>query len=86
MTDSVHFCYFFSSNECFFSFREVVFAIFLLLDLEFGIYRSNTAARLKRMEEEQKRNANTMHIKWEPHAAALSGNVNLWSYLSTFTV
>ncbi|CAH0771797.1 unnamed protein product [Bemisia tabaci] len=41
-------------------------------DLEFGIYRSNTAARLKRMEEEQKRNANTMHIKWEPHAAALS--------------
>ena len=45
-------------------------------DLEFGAHRarSNTAARLEKMDRERKRAAKTKHIKWEGASVTLSKN------------
>uniref|UniRef100_A0A023F2U5 Putative stress-activated map kinase-interacting protein 1 n=1 Tax=Triatoma infestans TaxID=30076 RepID=A0A023F2U5_TRIIF len=43
-------------------------------DLQFGLrrHRSNTAQRLEKLEEEKKKSANTMHIKWVDNPVPLS--------------
>lgn len=49
------------------------------LDLDFGRprrYRSNTAVRLQKMDEERKIAANTRHIRWEKNPVPLTGQSN----------
>uniref|UniRef100_T1I6Y7 Uncharacterized protein n=1 Tax=Rhodnius prolixus TaxID=13249 RepID=T1I6Y7_RHOPR len=43
-------------------------------DLQFGLrrHRSNTAQRLEKLEEEKKKSANTMHIKWVDNPVPLT--------------
>lgn len=48
----------------------------MFVDLQFGLrrHRSNTAQRLEKLEEEKKKSANTMHIKWVDNPVPLTGN------------
>lgn len=66
----------------------------LLTDLDFGAHRarSNTAARLEKMDRERKRAAKTKHIKWEAAPVTLSSlccplslsfSVYLWLFFNT---
>lgn len=52
----------------------------MYVDLEFGAHRarSNTAARLEKMDRDRKRAAKTKHIKWEGAHANLSSMLILF--------